>query len=172
MNIIFQILIVAATLGLMAACLHQAGLLPGRKQRRARLANIAEKRHPNGVITLKTDAAITERYRIVKRGSDASHAAITAAITDVPLGICLDEPAAAETLTAIQLLGACKDTILMVAAAAIAQDAFLEATANGRVQTLTTSAGTHHCVGRALIAAGAAGDIIEVDPMLQRIVSP
>ncbi|HUS37360.1 MAG TPA: capsid cement protein [Verrucomicrobiae bacterium] len=169
MNLI-GILIVMAVAALLAFCLIEGGAIG--KSRKVRLANIGEARYPNGIINLKSDAAITERYRIVKRGSDADHFAITAAIGDVPLGICLDEPAAAEVHTSIQLLGACKDTVLMRAAAAIAQDAFLEATANGRVQTLTTSAGTHHCVGRALRAAAAAGDLVEVDPTLQRIVSP
>ena len=52
----------------------------------------------------------------------------------------------------------------MVASAAIVQGALLEPAASGRVQTLGAGAGTHHVVGRALDAAGAAGDVIEVDP--------
>jgi hypothetical protein len=168
---LLQILIVLAVMGIMAAALIKSGALPGRS-RRMRLANIAEGTHANGRINLKADAAITERYRMVKRGSDANHFAITAAITDVPLGVCIDEPAAAEASATIQLLGSCKETILMRAAAAIAQDALLEATANGRVQTLTVTTGTHFCVGRALQAAANAGDPVEVDPCFVKIVSP
>ena len=51
-----------------------------------------------------------------------------------------------------------------LASAAIAQDALLEPAANGRVATLGGGAGTHHVVGRALNAAGAAGDLIEMAP--------
>lgn len=168
---LMQILIVLAVIGILLAIGINGGMFPGRA-RKVRLANIAEGRHDTGQMTLKADAAITERYRIVKRGSDANHFAITTAITDVPLGICADEPAAAEATANIQLLGAIRGTVFMRAAAAVAQDAFLEATANGRAQTLTTTTGTHHIVGRAITAAGSAGDIIEVVPMLQRVVSP
>lgn len=170
MNLI-GLLVVAAVIALLTICLMKDGCIPGRN-RRVRLANIAEGRHTNAVITLKADAAITERYRMVKRGSDANHFAITAAITDVPLGVCLDEPDAAEKTASVQMLGGCNGTVLMRAAAAIAQDALLEATANGRVQTLTVTTGTHYCVGRAVQAAANAGDLVEVDPSFQKIVSP
>lgn len=168
---LIRILTVLAIIGVALAFLHKAGCFKGRT-RRVRLANIAEGRHATAIITRKADAAITERYRIVKVGSDASHIAITAAITDVPLGVCLDEPAAAEAVVSVQLLGGCLGTVFMRAAGAISADAVLEATANGRVQALTTSAGTHYAVGRAITAAANAGDIIEVDPMFQKIVSP
>lgn len=162
---------VMVTVSLMLICLHRAGALPGQA-RRARLANIAEGRHMNGIITRLADAAITERYRLVMVGTDANHIAITTAITDKPLGVCLDEPTAAEAAVSVQLLNASAGTVLMRAAAAVVADALLEATASGRAQTLTTNAATHYCIGRALTAASNAGDIIEVEPCFQKIVSP
>jgi hypothetical protein len=166
MNLI-GLLIVIAVMALLTICLMKGGCLPGRT-RRVRLANTGEGRHTMGVINVKADAQITERYRIVKRGSDANHVAITAALGDKPLGVCLDEPEAAEKNCAVQLLGCGPGTVFMRAAAAITQDDLLEPVANGRVQTLTTSVGTHYCVGRALQAAANAGDIIEVDPCFFR----
>ena len=64
----------------------------------------------------------------------------------------------------VALLGARSGTLRMVASAAITQGALLEPAASGRVVTLGGGAGTHHVVGRALDAAAAAGDVIEVDP--------
>jgi hypothetical protein len=40
------------------------------------------------------------------------------------------------------------------------------------VATLTAVTGTHYNVGRALNAAANAGDLVEVDTTLQKIVSP
>lgn len=168
---VFGMITVAIVAAISAIFLNKAGCLPGRA-RRVRLANVGEGRHANGVINRKADAAITERYRVVKVGSDANHIAITAAITDIPLGVCLDEPAAAEVNAAVQLLNASAGTVFMRAAAAIANNDLLEATANGRVQTLTVTTGTHYCVGRALAAAASAGDLVEVEPIFQKIVSP
>jgi hypothetical protein len=165
------LLIVVATVALLAICLKGSGCLPGRT-RRVRLANIGEGRHATGIINRKSDAAITERYRIVMVGSDANHIAITTAITDIPLGICQDEPAAAELNCAVQLLNSGQGTVFMRAAAAIANNALLEATASGRVQTLTVTTGTHYIVGRALQAAASAGDPLEVEPCFQKVVSP
>lgn len=166
------ILVIVATISLLAICLKAARAERRAPLRRVRLANVGEGRHATGIINRKADAAITERYRMVKVGSDANHIAITAAITDQPLGVCMDEPAAAETNCAVQLLNACGGTVFMRAAGAISNDALLEATASGRVQTLTTTTGTHFCVGRALNAASNAGDLVEVEPIMQKIVSP
>jgi hypothetical protein len=175
MNIILNIgalLMVALICAIVAVMVMGLWNALHPKRRRIYLANVGEGRHANGVINRKADAAITERYRIVKVGSDANHIAITTAITDIPLGVCLDEPAAAETNCAVQLLNASGGTVLMRAAAAIANNDLLEATANGRVQTLTVTTGTHYCVGRALASAANAGDPVEVEPIFQKIVSP
>lgn len=127
------------------------------------LANIAEGTHEGG-ITKAADAAITERFLLGKIGSAADRVAVCGA-ADTPIGVITDEAAAAGELVNVALLGSSRSTVKMVASAAIAQGALLEPAASGRVQTLGAGAGTHHVVGRALDAAGAAGDAIEVDPV-------
>ena len=127
-----------------------------------RLANIAEGTHEGG-ITKFSDAAITERWLLGKIGSASDRVAICGA-SDIPIGVITDEAAAAAESVSVSLLGSIRGTVRMVASAAVAQGALLEPAASGRVQTLGAGAGTHHVVGRALDAATAAGDVIEVDP--------
>src|SRR5688572_8369107 len=127
-----------------------------------RLANIAEGTH-DGNITKAADAAITERFLLAKIGSASDRVAVCGA-ADIPIGVITDEAAAAGEHVNVALLGSSRGTVRMVASAAIAQGALLEPAASGRVQTLAGGAGTHHVVGRALDAATAAGDVIEVDP--------
>ena len=127
-----------------------------------RLANIAEGTHEGG-ITKFTDAAITERWLLGKIGSAADRIAVCGA-SDIPIGVITDEASAAGEPVSVSLLGSARGTVRMVASAALSQGALLEPAASGRVQTLGIGAGTHHVVGRALDAATAAGDIMEVDP--------
>lgn len=151
---------------LQARCrMHNAG--PGMSinadgETIVRLANIAEGTH-EGNITKGADAAITERWLLGKLGSAADRIAVCGA-ADTPVGVITDEAAAVGDLVNVSLLGARSGTLRMVASAAIAQGALIEPAASGRVTTLGGGAGTHHVVGRALDAAGAAGDVIEVDP--------
>ncbi|HEX7860818.1 MAG TPA: capsid cement protein [Verrucomicrobiae bacterium] len=126
-------------------------------------ANGNEGRHADGNISKTSDAVIAERYRLVKIGASAAAVDVCGA-ADTPIGVCTDEAKAIGDSVNVALLGAIKGTIRMVASAAIAQGALLEPAANGRVATLGGGAGTHHVVGRALDAAGAAGDVIEVQP--------
>lgn len=128
------------------------------------LANIAEGTHPNGNITKAVDAAITERFVLGKVGSASDRVAVCGA-ADTPIGVITDEAAAAGDLVTVALLGRTTGTVKMVASGAISQGALVEPAASGRVQSLGVGAGTHHVVGRALDAAGAAGEVIEVDPM-------
>lgn len=126
------------------------------------LANIAEGTH-DGNITKEVDAAVTERFLLAKIGSTAARVAVCGA-ADTPIGVITDEAAAIGDPVNVALFGSSRSTLRMVASAAIAQGALVEPAANGRVATLGAGAGTHHVVGRALDAAGAAGDVIEVDP--------
>ena len=130
--------------------------------RTVRLANVAEGTHP-GCITKEADAEITECHLLAKIGSASDRVDICGA-ADTPFGVISDEASEAGDLVNVKLLGSSRGTVLMVASAAIAQGDLLEPAADGRVQTLGASAGTHHVVGRALDAAAAAGDVIEVDP--------
>ena len=128
-----------------------------------RLANIAEGTHEGGNITRAADAAISERFLLGKIGSASDRIDVCGA-SDTPLGVITDEAEEEEDLVNVTLLGSAASTLKMVASGAIAQGALLEPAASGRVQTLGVGAGTHHVVGRALDAASAAGDVIEVDP--------
>jgi hypothetical protein len=130
---------------------------------RVKLANIAEGTH-DGNITKETDAVLAERYVLAKIGSTAARVAVCGA-ADIPIGVITDEAAAIGDLVNVALFGSARSTLRMVASAAIAQGALVEPAANGRVATKGVGAGTHWVVGRALDAAAAAGDVIEVDPM-------
>ena len=129
---------------------------------RVLLANIAEGIYPTGNITKKADAAVSTKYLLCKIGSDADHIA-TCGSADTPIGVMTDEAEAAEDLLNVFLLGSGAGTTKMIASAAILQGALLEPAANGKVQTLGGGVGTHHVVGKALNAASADGDVIEVN---------
>ncbi len=136
-----------------------AGLSPRRV---IPAANIAEGVH-DGALTLKADAASTTENLLVKFGTDAAHYAIAGA-SDKPIGTQLGTPAAAEEFCAIGLLGSSSSSRLMVASEAIAVGAPVFAAASGKVSDLPAGAGTYYQVGIALSAAGADGDLVEVDP--------
>jgi hypothetical protein len=125
--------------------------------------------HKN-TITRLSDAAITTKNLLVKVGSDADHFAIMAAVTDLPLGVCVDTPAAAETPHAIRLLASTDETVEMVAAEAIDAGEEVYAHSNGKVTDLPTDAATYYRVGRALTAAEADGDVLEVEPCYPQAV--
>lgn len=126
-------------------------------------ANIAEGLHPDGALGKRADAAITDRNRLVKIGSDSSHIALCGA-ADMPLGVCPDEPEAAEDPVAVLALGARKGTVPMVASEAIAADVDVYTAANGKIQDEPAAAGTFWLVGKTVGAAGADGDDVEVIP--------
>jgi len=135
------------------------------------IANIGEGTH-DGTITKLATAAVTVRYGLVKVGADADHFAV-AGTADIPWGVCVDEPTAAEMPAAIDILG-CRDrTVLMVASAAIAAGAYVvAASSNGKIRTLPGTTGTYYIVGMALNAASADGDLVEVAHCIpvQRVV--
>ena len=165
MTLFYLLLAVVA----LAAMLHvfakgfRSPLLP--------MANIGEGVHA-GSITKKADAAIATRYLVVKIGSDIDHIAV-AGTADIALGIASDEAAAAEDLVAVQLLGSSSETRKVVASAVIAAGDFVVTAAAGQVRTLPATTGTYFILGRALNAAAAAGDIVEIDSCLptQRVVA-
>lgn len=167
MNTLF---IIIAIMALMAVLV--GALCARTKNGLTVFANIAEGTH-EGNITKKADAAIATRFFLVEIGSDIDHVAASNSASDIPLGICTDESAAAEDLVNVALLGSSKCTLKAVANAAITAGAFITSAGNGKVQTLSASTGTYYIIGRALIAAAADGDVIEFDPCLpvQRVVA-
>lgn len=124
------------------------------------LANVADGTH-HGTITKLADAAITTRFLLVKIGSDAAHIAANGA-NDCPLGVCEDEPSAAEEPAAVALFGCASRTLKMQASGAVTVGAEVYTAASGKVSAVSAVAGTYYRVGRALSAA--TDDVIEVDP--------
>lgn len=126
------------------------------------LANIAAGTHEDSVTRL-ADAAITTRHLLVKKGTDEDHIA-TCGANDLPLGVCTDEPSAAEEPVNVALFGCAQQTRIMVAADSIDAMAEVYTAADGQIQAAPSAAGTYYRVGRALKAASGSDEEIEVDP--------
>lgn len=153
-------IVLPAILILAALGASLAGVI--RKRGRLSACNVGEGTHA-GSVTRKTDAALATRHLLHKVGSDADHVAPCGA-SDVPLGTVPDEASAAEENVEVALLGSAPSTRKMVASEAIDAGEKVYTAASGKVQDLPTSAATYYCVGTALTAAAADGDVIEVDP--------
>ena len=145
-----------------------AGLFAGAKGELI-AANIGEGTH-EGSVTRTADEAFSVLYLLAKIGTAATNIGLCG-VSDIPLGIVPDKPAAGEGCS-VNLLGARCDTQLVVASAAISAGDFVVAAASGKVRTLPTAGGTYYIIGRALNAASADGDLVEIDPCLptQRVV--
>ncbi len=154
------------TLKLTLGCLIAAAFSLGQASppRRLRINGLTDGLHADGKPGhLLADAALTTRYLLVKRGSDAAHFAVCGA-GDKPLGPCLDEPSAAEAAATIALLGAVKGTVPVVGSAIIAVDADVYTAANGKVQGLPAAAGTYYRIGKAFTACVGDGDRFFITP--------
>jgi hypothetical protein len=158
----FTLLVILATV-LAIAWLLFGKSNQARQARKIVFANVGEGVHEDSITRLAA-AAITTRYLLVKKGADDDHAIITAADTDLPIGVALDEPTAAEEPYSIGLLGGgARTTRRMVANEAIAQGEAVYVAANGKVQGLPAAAsGAKVMVGRALTPASGDGVVIEV----------
>jgi hypothetical protein len=172
MNLLLGILVVA--LIAMVAALFAGALVRARKSNGVPLvglANIAEGTHAGGKLTKLTDVALTIRFLLVKIGSDIDHIAINTA-ADIPLGVCTDEAAGAEENVNVEVWGCSHGTKKVVASGAITAGAFVVGDAAGKVRTLPGTTGTYYIIGRALNAAAADLDIVEIDPipLTQRVV--
>lgn len=116
-------------------------------------------------------AAITQRYVLVQPGASPAVNFIVNVATTRPLGVVADEPLVGESAT-IQLLGGKPGSMRMVAAAAITAGSPVYTAAAGRVTSVYGA--TAFLVGRALSAAGAAGETIEVQhcfPMINAVAT-
>ncbi len=113
-----------------------------------------------------TANASSPKYALVKAGADAQHVRISAGATDQVIGVCTDFADADEDPINVCLFGATKGTVLVVAAAAITQWAYVQSNGDGAVKTAVS---TGYVIGRAVQAAGAAGDVIEIIPMVNEL---
>ncbi|WP_397379588.1 hypothetical protein [Prosthecobacter sp.] len=132
-------------------------------RRRVRFNALGDGTHHT--LSLRADAAIATKFLLVKRGSDAKHAAVCAAASDEPLGVSTDEAAAVEDPIAVQLLGTVKKTVLMVAQGSINADVDVYSYGDGTITTTPATAGTFWKVGKSR-TAGSAGLEMEVEPCL------
>ncbi len=161
MNIVLTVMLLISIGALL--CVLAASVQRVLRNRGTKLfANIAEGQYLSGNKTYLADAAITTRFFLVKLGTDSGHVAVCAgaATVDEVIGVCTDESAAAEDPVNVHLLGAGTGTHKMVAGAAITAGAKLMSATNGKVITATT--GSNYVIGKALTAAAADGDVIEV----------
>lgn len=119
--------------------------------------------HGTGHKAMRADAALAARHLLVKPGSDDDHFAIGTA-ADEPLGVCQDEPGAAEDSANVALLGAVKGTVLMVGSEAISAGESVYAAANGEVQNEPAVVGAYWMVGKAVDDCSGDGNAFEVSP--------
>lgn len=162
------------TLKLLLGCLISAAFSLGYADNpamRKRCNAIADGRLATGRPGyLLADNPVTQRYLLVKRGSDALHFDICGA-ADQPLGPCLDQPPSSEMEAAIALLGAIQGTEAVVASEAISVDSDLYTATDGKVQNTPAAAGTYWRVGRAFTAATGDGDTFYMVPCFpQKVV--
>lgn len=102
--------------------------------------------------------ATVAQYRLVKGGASIGLAIPTTAITEVPIGASMQGAATGETFP-IQQRGRAK----LTAAAAITLFAEVSANSADGGKIIASSGSTAVSIGVAMEAAGADGDIIEVD---------
>lgn len=105
------------------------------------------------------------QYRFMKMTANPFEATVCAAVTDKTIGVLQNNPKTAGEDCAIANGGTTK----VVAAAAIALGASVAPAADGRAQTAVT---TQYPAGKALQAAGAAGEIIEIEMSLTLVPLP
>lgn len=167
MQFIITLMLTVALL-LAAALTAKHYLQPkGEDFANSKLVNIS----PKGRCTRLADANFTLRYLICKAGSDASHIDICTA-SDIPLGVVTDQTPTTDQAASdlsyplpVNLLGLNEDSERMIASAAIAVGDFVVPAAAGKVKTLPASGGgTTYIIGRALSAAAADLDQVEVVP--------
>lgn len=166
----------------IALATASAAWLRGRNRTSVAACNIAEGVHEGAKITKLADVALTSRFLVVKVGSDIDHVAICTA-SDIPLGIATDEPTAADiasdtaggreyfSRTNVNVFGgALQETQRGQAGSAnggvIAAGDFITADAAGQLKTKPAAGGgACYCVGRALQATTAQGQVFEFTPM-------
>ena len=133
-----------------------------RADQTPQFANIGEGQSSTGCKSYFPDAALANRFMIVKIGSDQYHCAATAATTDIPLGIAMDSADAANLDVPINigLLGCMTGTGKVLLGGTVAAGDFLATGAAGTAVIMPTTTGTWYRIGRAL-SAGVSGDVIE-----------
>ena len=112
------------------------------------LANIGEGFQP-AKKTYLSDGAISTRFLVGKIGSDSGHV-VAAGVSDIPIGLIMDEADAAEQGVTVALFGLQERGLVGVASGSITAGDQLVAGASGTLRTLPGTTGTYYIVGRAL----------------------
>ena len=171
-----------ALLAIIAACVWLV------MRKRATIVNMANAAnapnqgiHADGRVTLLAGAAAdfstfaatyavanpqAVKYMVVKVGADAAHFLVSAGATDEVIGVTTDAADNDDDPVNVAVFGAVKGTVRVVAAAVIAQWEYVQSNGDGAVKTAVA---TGFVIGRAVQAAGALGDIIEIVPMVNEL---
>lgn len=125
-----------------------------------------------GSRNFKIESAITAGTKVilVKAGTTANYVDVCGA-ADKPIGVIYNEGGAAHDAgewAEVHFLG--QGPIKLVANAAITRGNWVYTAADGEGQPTPTASGSYYLVGRALIAAGADGDVIEVQSITPILV--
>ena len=113
----------------------------------------------NAKKTFEAGGAVSAKRLVKLSGGQVVHNTATA--TDDPIGVAEFAAAAQGDPVAVRLINGA-GTFEMTAAGAIDADADVYAAADGKIQALPVDAADYRKVGKALEAATADGDIIEV----------
>lgn len=146
----------------LSTLLLAIGSLFALGRNREEVCNVASSvgTHDNAAVDRSWEpATAATRFVLVQTGTAPATQVIVNVATTRPLGVVYDEPAQNET-TNVRLLGIAPGTIKMIANAAVTAGAPVYTEAAGKVSA--TYGATKFLVGRALTAAAADGDLIEV----------
>lgn len=117
------------------------------------------------------DVAVTSRHLLWREGATAGSTVALNGAANSPLGTIDNIEANTGEYQKVILLGK-EQTVKMVASAAMAIGANVYTAANGKIQgSATLVAGTYFHIGRLLTAAGADGDVVEVESIVPRKVN-
>jgi hypothetical protein len=141
--------------------------IPSRYVALANDGAITAGRHLGGLINGYHDSApVTTRYLLVTQGTAGlgdNHYKLPASVSDMPIAVCQDEPAATTDPVSFKTLLNAAETQLMVAAGAIAAGSLVLTNGDGKVKTAVGAAhGLYWCVGVALTSTVNNNDNVEV----------
>lgn len=149
-----KFLLVAVAAAFLNAYGHSMGLVHA-----ANTYDAAVETHDSAV-SRTNDAAVSTRHLLWKKGAGDGTVAINTA-ADIPLGTIDNIESGTGVRQTVHLLGK-GSTKKMVVSEAITAGEQVFGAAGGKVSDLPAAAGTYYCVGTALTAGGADGDVIEV----------
>ncbi len=115
----------------------------------------------DGSVTRVAENVVPARHLLGKIGASGVDYVEVAGANDLPLYVMTDEAETGDEV-ACDILGALGRSALMTASQPIAAGAEIFTAAGGKVQSMPGGFGTFYLVGRALTAAEADGDLLEV----------